>query len=70
MSTESPSAQVATGESPSERETLNIQTEFIWQVLKETANGLMKTIAEDGGARVVLILRVARGVVAVRHDRG
>jgi hypothetical protein len=45
MSAESPTGQVHTGESTSEREELNIQTEFIWQVLKETANGLMKTIA-------------------------
>jgi hypothetical protein len=45
MSAESPAAQVPTGESPSDREAVNIQTEFIWQVLKETANGLMKTIA-------------------------
>ena len=45
MSAESPVSQDATGGSPSERETLNTQTEFIWQVLKETANGLMKTIA-------------------------
>jgi hypothetical protein len=45
MSAKSPAAQVPTGERPSEREALNTQTEFIWQVLKETANGLMKTIA-------------------------
>lgn len=45
MSTESFEPQDVTGGSPSEREALYSQTEFIWQVLKETANGLMKTIA-------------------------
>jgi hypothetical protein len=32
MSAESPAAHVLAGESPSEREALNSQTEFIWQV--------------------------------------
>lgn len=45
MSAESSATQVTAGESPSDREGLYTQTEFLWQVLKETANGLMKTIA-------------------------
>lgn len=44
MCAESPMSQEAT-ESPWEREALRTQAEFLWQVLKETANGLMKAIA-------------------------
>lgn len=42
MSTESPIPQDALGGSSSKQEALS---EFLWQVLKETANGLMKAIA-------------------------
>lgn len=45
MSAESHASQDTTGGSPSEREAVYTQAEFLWQVLKETANGLMKTIA-------------------------
>jgi hypothetical protein len=45
MSTESPIQPDAPDGNPSEREALYAQTEFLWQVLKETANGLMKAIA-------------------------
>lgn len=45
MSAESPVPQDATGGSPSEREALYTQAEFLWQALKETANLLMKAIA-------------------------
>lgn len=45
MSAESPAPQDAPGGSPSTQAALHSQTEFLWQVLKETANGLMKAIA-------------------------
>lgn len=41
----SPVPQDATGGSPSEREALYTQTEFLWQALKETANLVMKASA-------------------------
>lgn len=45
MSGESPMPQEAAGGSPSEREALYAQTEFIWQALKETADLVMKASA-------------------------
>jgi hypothetical protein len=45
MSTESSISQDAPGASPSKHEAPYNQTEFLWQVLKETGNGLMKAIA-------------------------
>jgi hypothetical protein len=45
MSIESPLQQDAPADSSSKLEALYTQTEFLWQVLKETANGLMKAIA-------------------------
>ena len=45
MSADSPVTQDAPGGSPSEREALYTQTEFIWQALKETANLVMKASA-------------------------
>jgi hypothetical protein len=44
MSNESPAPQDAVGGSPSERDALYAQTEFLWKALKETANLLMKAI--------------------------
>lgn len=45
MIVESSAPQDAPGGSPSTQAALHSQTEFLWQVLKETANGLMKAIA-------------------------
>ena len=45
MIVESPAPQDAPGGSPSTQAALHSQTEFLWQVLKETANGLMKAVA-------------------------
>lgn len=45
MGTESSAAQDAPGGSSSTPAALHNQTEFLWQVQKETANGLMKAIA-------------------------
>ena len=45
MSADTPIPQDVTGGSPSEREALHAQTEFVWQALKETANLVMKASA-------------------------
>lgn len=45
MIAETATPQEAPSGSPSKVEALRPQTEFLWQVLKETANGLMKAIA-------------------------
>jgi hypothetical protein len=45
MSTDSSAPHDAPGGSPSTQAALQSQTEFLWQVLKETANGLMKAVA-------------------------
>jgi hypothetical protein len=45
MSVESSVSEDGTGGSPSEREALSAQTEFLWQALKETASLVMKASA-------------------------
>ena len=45
MSFENPTSQTASNTSSSTQEILQAQSEFLWQVLKETGSGLMKAIA-------------------------